>query len=67
MKSIKRCAVSDAPFRLVLVEAFARLAAEQTCADHLAQQRVRTVFRIAELLVEHLHDGEVHVVADEVG
>jgi len=28
---------------------------------------VRAVFGVAELFVEHLHDGEVDVVADEVG
>ena len=52
---------------LVLVESFAGFAAEETGTHHLAQQRVRTVLRIAELVVEHFHDGEVHIVANQVG
>ena len=51
----------------IFVEAFAGLAAEEAGAYHLAEQGVGTVFGIAELFVEHLHDGEVDVVADEVG
>ena len=51
----------------IFVEALAGLAAQQAGTHHLAQQGVRTVLRVAELLVEHLHDGEVDVVADEVG
>ncbi len=53
----KSAPFSDAPFRLVFVEAFARLSAEQSGANHLAQQRVRTILGIAELFVEHFHDG----------
>ena len=28
---------------------------------------MRTVLRVAELFVQHFHDGEVDIVADEVG
>ena len=52
---------------LVFVETFAGFSAEQTSAHHLPQQRVRTVLRIAKFFVQNFHDGEVHVVADEVG
>ena len=54
-------------FLSIFEEAFAGLAAEQAGTDHLAEQRVRTILGIAELFVENFHDGEVDVVADEVG
>ena len=52
---------------LVLVETLSGLASEQACANHLAEQRVRTVFGVAELVVKHFHNGEVDIVADKVG
>ena len=52
---------------LIFIETFAGLAAQQASANHLAQQWVRTILGIAKLVVEHLHDGKVHVVTNEVG
>ncbi len=44
-----------------------RLAAEAAGGHHLLEQRARAVLRVAELRVEHVHDGQAHVEADEVG
>ena len=52
---------------LIFIETFAGLAAQEASANHLSQQWVRTILGIAKLIVEHLHDGEVHVVTNEVG
>src|SRR5262245_37596206 len=51
----------------VIVEAAAALAAEVAGLDHLAQQRARTVLRIAQPFVQDLHDAEAGVETDEVG
>src|ERR1700758_5755537 len=49
------------------VEAAAGLATEITRGDHLLEQRRRSVLRIVEIAVEHVHDREEHVEADQVG
>src|SRR5205823_49306 len=51
----------------VVVEAALRLAAEPTGLDVFHQQRAGPILGIGQTLVEHLHDGEAGVEADEVG
>src|SRR5699024_3412275 len=51
---------------VVDVEALAGLAAQVAAADHLADQRAGAVFAVAGLFVEHVHDGQADVQADEV-
>ena len=51
---------------VVLVEAAPRLAAEPTRLHVLAEQRTRCVLRVAETLVEHLHDRHTGVEPDQI-
>ena len=50
---------------LIVVEALAGLLAQQTAADHLAQQQCGTVLGIAGLDVQGVHDGQEHVQAKD--
>jgi hypothetical protein len=51
----------------VIVKTALRLAAEPAGLDVFHQQRARPVFRIRQALVQHLHDRQAGVQADEVG
>src|SRR5580692_6807623 len=51
----------------IVVETAAGLAAQPAGFDILHQQRTGAVFGIRETLVEHLHDAEAGIQADEVG
>ena len=51
----------------VPVDARACFTAEVTRGDHLPAQRTGPVFRIAELIVNGLHDRQQHIAADQVG
>ena len=51
----------------VVVEAAAGLPAEPPGGDVAAQERARRVLRIAEPLVQHLHDRDARVEPDQVG
>src|SRR5436305_10473707 len=51
----------------VVVEPAAGLAAQPPRLHVLPQQRARRVLRIAEPFVQHLHDGDAGVEADQVG
>ncbi len=51
----------------VLVEAATALAAEASRLHVLAQERAGRVLRVAEAVLEHFHDGDARVEADEVG
>lgn len=50
----------------VVVEADAALLAELAGADHLLEQRMRTILGIAGLALEDFHDGEADVEADQI-
>ena len=52
---------------LILIESFSSFTTEQAGSHHLAEQGMRTVLRVAELFVQHFHDGEIDVVTNEVG
>src|ERR1700704_4525261 len=54
-------------FAAIVVEAALSLAAEPTGLDVLHQKRAGPVLGVGQALVEHLHDGETGVEADEVG
>ena len=60
------CDDSPAPGSRILEEASTRLAAQAAGIDHLAQQRRRPVLGIAEAVVQHFHDGQHHIQADQV-
>src|SRR5690606_17283199 len=51
----------------IVVEAAARLAAEPARLDIFHEKRAGAVFRIRKTVMQHLHDGEAGVEADEVG
>src|SRR5205814_2286819 len=51
----------------VLVEPAAALPAQVAPLHHPPQQRAGTVLRVAEPLVQHLHDVQAGVEADEIG
>src|SRR5687767_10494499 len=51
----------------IVIEASTRLAPQAAGLHKLAQQRTRFVLRIAEALVQHLHDRYTCVEPDEVG
>jgi len=55
------------PLLVVLIEPLAALAAQQTGLDHLLEQRRGAVLTLAKALVQHLHDGQHGIEADEVG
>src|SRR5205085_2875444 len=50
----------------IVVEAAIALAAEPTGLDIFYQQRARAVFRIGEAFVQHLHDRQAGIEADEI-
>src|SRR5579883_3491229 len=52
---------------LIVVKALARLAPQAAGGHHLAQQRTGAVLGVLEAVVEHVHDGQADVEADEVG
>src|SRR5207244_11581458 len=51
----------------IVVEAPSGLAAEPACLDVASQQWAGTVLVVAEPVVEHLHDRQARVEADQVG
>src|SRR5262245_14000812 len=51
----------------VLVEATSRLPAETTRRHHRFEERTGPVLAVSEALVEHVHDVEADVDADEIG
>src|SRR4029077_15719291 len=51
----------------VSVETAARLAAKVAGLDVLAQQRTRRVLRVAEPLLQHVHDRDARVQPDQAG
>jgi hypothetical protein len=51
----------------VPVDTAARFTAEVTRGDHLSEQRAGPVFRIAELVVNGLHDRQQHIEPNQVG
>src|SRR5579885_3081396 len=55
----------DRLLAMIVVEAAAGLSAEPAGLDIFHQQRTGPVFRIRESLVQHLHDREAGVEADE--
>ena len=58
--------IRESLFRLVFVEAFACLYAQIASIYVVGQQRTRSVFGISKVSVEHLHDEEAGIEADEV-
>src|SRR4051812_35570753 len=61
--------VSSRLFRLLLVvvvEAAARLAAQQLGGNHAPQQRDGCVVGVAELVIQRVEDGQAGVEADQV-
>lgn len=51
----------------VVVEAFSALLTEPTCINHLAQEHTRPVLAVTRLRVQHFHNGQTGVQADEIG
>jgi hypothetical protein len=51
----------------VPVDTAARFTAEVARGDHLFEQRTGPVFRIAELVVNGLHDRQQHIEPNQVG
>src|ERR671937_2804678 len=56
-----RCSVA------VSIEPLARLSPELPGRDHLFEERRRAILLIVESVLEHLHDIETDVEADEIG
>ena len=65
----RRCALARRHRLLaaIVVEAALGLASEPTRFDVFYQERAGAVFRVGETFVEHLHDREAGIEADEVG
>src|SRR5439155_20458239 len=66
---VSRCSAlsSKSTALVVVVEAASRLAAEAAGLDELTQQRAGCVLRVSEARVQHLHDRNARVEADQVG
>src|SRR6267142_6104 len=49
------------------IEPLPRFSAELSFGDHFLEQRRRPVLLLVEPVLQHLHDGEAHVEADQIG
>ena len=52
--------------RIVAIHAVSRLAAQTPCRHEFTQQRTRAIFRVAEILQEHIHHRQAHVQPDQI-
>src|ERR1700682_2001771 len=53
--------------RSILVESSSALSSQPSGIDHLDQKRARSVFCIANTVVQHPHNVEANVEADKIG
>src|SRR5882672_6869273 len=49
------------------IEPLPRFSAELSFGDHFLEQRRRPVFLLVEPVLQHLHDREAHIEADQIG
>ena len=66
MCSISICGIQSESLLGVIVEASAALSSKQAAADHLLQQRVRTILVVQSLGVEDVHDLKADIQADQI-